>query len=114
MTDETTQPVTPVLPPDPEPVKTEAAPSTKAVGLVAQPIHVDGRNRRNADDGLEGGFVKIINGEHEGRVGAYVQTLEHAADGWPEKILVRSRDEHNEPLVVAYSDVAATDYKGGR
>lgn len=75
---------------------------------------VDRLGRRSGDDALEGQFVRLVSGEHQGRVGAYVETTERDKDGFPSQILVRSRDEHNELLNVAYSDAKATSYKGGR
>ena len=82
---------------------------------VSQPVQVDGRNRKAADAGMEGHFVKVVDGEHAGRVGAFVSVGEREADGYPKSILVRTRDEFNELLSVAYAHVRhAGDYHGGR
>jgi hypothetical protein len=86
-----------------------------AAAPSAQPVQVDGRNRKAGDDGLEGHFVNVVAGEHAGRVGAFIKVLEREADGFPKQILVRTRDEFNQLLSVAYADVKhAGDYHGGR
>lgn len=93
-------------------VTTEAAPS----GPVAvQPIITDGRNRRSDDDANVHGFVDVVAGEHKGRFGAIVQVLEHdAKTGYPARVLLRTRDEFNELLALAYSDVRNSLSHGGR
>jgi hypothetical protein len=86
-----------------------------AEGPADPRIVVDGTNRKHFDDGLNGHFVKVLAGEHKGRVGAFIQTLSYADDGYPEEILVRSRDADNILFGVPYEDVeSAGDYRGGR
>jgi hypothetical protein len=88
--------------------KTETAPP-------ADPVEVDNHNRRSDDDALYGSFVDVVSGDHEGRRGAYEQTLSHdAKTGYPATILVRTRDAQNEGLVVNYGDVRTSEYTGGR
>lgn len=82
--------------------------------LPPQPIKVDGRTRRSDDDGLEGGFVDVVDGEHEGRFGSFFRVLQHAADGYPKLILVKTRDAENELLSVAYAHVRPSKRGGGR
>lgn len=93
---------------DDEP-KAEAAPT-------AVPVHVDNKTRRSDEDAIEGGWVDVVSGDHQGRRGAYEQTLTRdPATGYPATILVRSRDAENEPLVVDYEDARpAVGYQGGR
>lgn len=80
----------------------------------ATPVRVDNRSRRDDNDALEGHFVKIIDGEHAGRVGTFDQVVDREDDGYPKTILVISRDEKNEILQVPYEDARPTSYKGGR
>ena len=82
--------------------------------LPPQPIKVDGRSRRSDDDALEGGPVDIVDGEHAGKYGAFVRVLQHAADGYPKQILVRTRDAENELLSIAYDHVRPSKRTGGR
>lgn len=61
-----------------------------------------------------GGFVAVVSGEHSGRYGVYMNTLEHdPKTGMPTLINIRTRDEHNEPLSVAYEDCVRAE-AGGR
>lgn len=94
MTDEAQTPEQPV-----------EAPQEAAQQPVAQPVTVDGTNRPHSAAGLEGHFVKVIRGEHAGRVGVFLQTLERDLKGLPTRILFRSHDEFNELKDVAYRDV---------
>lgn len=96
------------------PVRDATTSDGESIRVAVPPIQVDGRNRRHGDDGLEGGFVRIATGENAGRVGAFLRVLEHDLDGYPKKILVRTRDEFDQLLEVLYKDVVATNYHGGR
>lgn len=84
------------------------------VRVPVQPVKVDGRNRRDGEDALEGHFCKVVKGEHEGRVGVFDSVLNYAKDGYPERILFVTRDDKAEALPVDYADVRATSYRGGR
>lgn len=77
-------------------------------------VLVDNFTRRSGDDALFGHFVDVIAGDHAGRRGHYFEDVSHGTDGYPLRVLVRSRDEHNEMLEVDYKDVRPTDYMGGR
>lgn len=95
--------------------KADIAEKLVAAQPVVQPVQVDGRNRKSDEDGLEGHFVNVVDGEHKGRLGAFVSVVEREADGYPKQILVRTRDEYNQLLSVAYKHVRhAGDYHGGR
>ena len=81
----------------------------------AQPVSVDGRNRKHGDDGLEGHFVRVLKGDHKGRVASFDRVLTREPDGYPGLILCRSRDADNVLFAVPYNDVeSAGDYHGGR
>lgn len=87
---------------------------TVQVKTVA-PVQVDGRNRRSDEDALVGHFVDVVDGDHAGRRGAFERVLKYGEDGWPTQALVRSRDEFNELLTVAYKHLRpAHPYSGGR
>lgn len=77
-------------------------------------VFVNNFNRRSGDDALFGSFVDVVAGEHEGRRGHYFQDVSHGSDGYPDRVLIRSRDEDNLPLEVNYSDIRPTSYTGGR
>lgn len=85
---------------------------------VAQPVDViDNSTRRNDDDAVQGSFVDVVAGEHEGRRGSFEHVVTYNdKDGYPETVLIRSRDQRSEPLVVNYKDVrpASGGYFGGR
>ena len=104
----------------PESKKRSAQSGTTAPGNTAHlaAVRVDNTTRRSDDDALEGHFVKVIGGEHEGQLGAYLHTLEaDSKTGYPAQILVRFRDATygHDVAAVAYKDVRpATPYVGGR
>lgn len=74
--------------------KDEPTPEPKAPGtVIAQPVRVDGRNRRSADDALEGHWVKVVGGDHDGQKAAFVSAVEYDMyTGYPTKALVRFKD----------------------
>lgn len=85
------------------------------VSASVQPVVVDNYTKRNDDDALNGSWVDVISGPLAGRFGAYVDTVHHDdSTGYPSVILIRSRDERNELLEVAYSDVRPSERTGGR
>lgn len=77
-------------------------------------VQVSNFTRRSGNDALFGSFVDVVGGEHEGRRGHYFEDVSHGPDGYPDLVLVRSRDEHNEVLQAKYSDIRPTSYTGGR
>lgn len=91
--------------PQPEPVAPAEPP---------KPVQVTNINRRSGDDALFGSFVDVVAGEHEGRRGHYFQDVSHGEDGYPDRVLVRTRDADNLTLEVGYDEVRPTDYLGGR
>lgn len=81
---------------------------------TVQPVQLDGRNRRNDDDAILHSFVDVVDGDHKGRMGAFERVLEYGENGWPTKALVRTRDEFNELLAVAYDHLRPSRARGGR
>lgn len=73
--------------------------------IVKEPIRVDGRNRRSDEDGLEGHFVQVVAGDHQGLFGTFEEVVEAGEDGYPETILVTPRTAPNDRVEVAYKDV---------
>lgn len=77
-------------------------------GLTARPagVGVDGAVYRGRDDNdaVTDRFCRVVSGEYTGRYGVYLSTASLGADGWPETIVVRTRDAEDENLVVNYSD----------
>jgi hypothetical protein len=78
------------------------------------PVIVSNFTRRGDNDALLGGWVDIVSGPYQGRFGSYRDTAQVGSDGYPSEIYVRTRDQHNELLVVAYSDVRPSERTGGR
>lgn len=68
------------------------------------PVIVDGRNRRSDDDALQGGFAKVVSGPHAGKHGTFDEVVTHGYDGYPETVVLRTRDG-NVPLIVHYPDL---------
>lgn len=52
------------------------------------------------------GWVEVTDGDHSGRYGVYVQPVEFDKDNTPTKALIKTRDEHDEYLVVDVADLA--------
>lgn len=80
----------------------------------AQPVVVDNLTKRTDDDTLLGGWLDIVSGEYSGRFGSYVATVTHDKDGYPDNIIVRTRDADNLLVEVAYSDTRPSPRNGGR
>ena len=95
---------------------TKADIATKLAGAMgSSTVQVNQYNRRHGDEPLFGSWVDVVAGEHAGRRGHYHHDVSHAADGYPERVLVRSRDADNLDLEVNYSDIRpANDFRGGR
>lgn len=79
-----------------------------------KPVVVNQYTRRSDNDALLGSWVDVVSGEHAGRRGAYVDDDTHGEDGYPERVIVRTRDAENELIVVNYSDIRPSAYTGGR
>ncbi|HEX9007324.1 MAG TPA: hypothetical protein VF889_08510 [Bacteroidota bacterium] len=95
--------------------KADLAEAIVAQQAPASPVTVDNRTQRSQDDALFGSFVDVVSGEHQGRFGAYVATVEHdAQSGYPTVIIIRTRDADNLLLEVQYQDVRPSLRNGGR
>lgn len=105
---------TPTTSPDPSaaPAGDPAPVAVPAPAVV--PVTVDNRTKRDDDDALEGGWVDVVEGPYAGRYGAYVSNLSHGEDGYPEVILVRTRDASNELVEVEYAHTRPSERTGGR
>jgi hypothetical protein len=125
----------PLSPAPTAPLSTPPAPGTPAVGtgfaatkLAAPPVDsagqpatpepvsrqvrvsgvaVDGSvyRGRGDDDAITGRFCTVVSGEHQGRYGVLQNTATLTANGWPELVVVRTRDAEDENLVVRYEDI---------
>lgn len=60
-----------------------------------------------------GHFVRVVGGECIGRYGVLEQTITTDADGAPDDVLIRTRDEDSMLLPVKYGDLVAAQ-AGGR
>ena len=100
--------------PAPEPSPAPETPSPQP----APPVTVNNQTRRSDDDGLEGGWVVVVDGPHKGLRGAFTAVATYDVEsGYPATILVRNRDLASEQgtVVVDYGHVRpAWDYHGGR
>jgi hypothetical protein len=95
----------------------EATPPTPdpAPEPAAQPVVVDLATKRDDNDPILGSWVDVVAGEYQGRYGSYVATVTHdAGTGYPEQVIVRTRDAENLLIEVAYSDVRPSARNGGR
>jgi hypothetical protein len=88
---------------------TEPAPAPTVEGQPAAPSGVafDGSvyRARSDNDVLTNTFCKVIAGPYAGRYGVYITTASLGADGWPDQVVVRTRDAEDENIVVAYADI---------
>ena len=85
-------------------------PSSATKADIAQAIV----ENQSDEDTLLGGWLDIVSGEYAGRFGSYVATVTHDSSGYPENIIVRTRDADNLLLEVAYSDTRPSPRNGGR
>lgn len=81
---------------------------------AAPTVKVDSKTRRSGDDALLGSFVKVVAGPYRFRSGHYYEDVSHGPDGYPDRVLVRTRDSDNLRIEVDYKDLRPTVYLGGR
>ena len=96
------------------PEVTEGPEEAREARTVHPPVTVDNRTRRSDEDALLGSWVDVVSGQHAGRFGSYRETLTSGDDGYPSRILIRTRDAANELLEVDYSAVRPSERTGGR
>lgn len=89
-------------------------PKTVKVVFSAQPVKVDGRNQRNDNDALEGGFANVVDGKYKGKFGMFLYPTEYGSDGYPTKVWFRTRDAQAQEFVVDYADIRPSKRNGGR
>ncbi len=78
------------------------------------PVHVDSTTARSDDDARVGQFARVVSGKHQGRYGVFDTVAEYNdKDGYPKTVILVTRDEHAERLVVNYSDLRPAE-PGGR
>jgi ribosomal protein S4E len=61
------------------------------------------------DNARIGQFVYVAKGKHEGRYGVLETVVTQDSDNWPETVVVVSRDDNAERIVVDYSDLLPAD-----
>jgi hypothetical protein len=95
--------------------KADLADAIVAQQAPVQPVVVDLATKRTDDDPILGSWVDVVSGEYQGRFGSYVATVTHdASTGYPEQVIVRTRDADNLLIEVAYSDLRPSARNGGR
>lgn len=111
--------------PDPTPTSStgsDRSGSTPKPVAVIEPARVpvgavtprgDVMRRRTDDDVLYGEFAKVIAGPYEGKTVSVQSTVETGADGYPTRMLVKTRDDRDELVVVNYKDLRPVA-RGGR
>lgn len=89
-----------------------AAQPTPAAAPVTM---VSTAHRRSDEDALFGSWVDVVAGEYSGRFGAFVATVSHdTVTGYPDVVVIRTRDADNLLVEVNYADVRPSDRNGGR
>jgi hypothetical protein len=68
-------------------------------------VRVDNHAVRSDDDALEGHFVNVVAGPHEGVFGVFDKVNEYAADGYPKTVIVEARDAKGDLFTVNYKDL---------
>jgi len=122
--DEQLEPTAPEAPETTEETPVDPTPATPSTSsessestsgeTPAAPVVVTNLTARDDNDARLNTFVDVVDGEHKGRVGAYVETVEHDLKGYPLYVLVRTRDEFNHLIQVAYKHVRPSRFTGGR
>jgi hypothetical protein len=68
---------------------------------------------RSDDDALTNQFARVVAGDNVGRYGVFTKTLSIGEDGYPDKVLLHTRDDRDEDLEVDYADLRPAK-AGGR
>lgn len=105
MTDEATTPeATAPAPEAPPAAKTPPKPAPVPVPPVPSAIE-DYPAPRDDNDARVGKFARVVSGPFDGKYGVYVRALTFGADGYPDLVLLRTRDERGDMLQVSYADL---------
>lgn len=86
-----------------QPTKPDETPaSPRPLGVA-----YDGRVYRKRDDNdvLSGHFCEVVEGEHEGRYGVLESTGTLGIDGYPDEVVVATRDADSENILVPYAAI---------
>jgi hypothetical protein len=82
----------------------------KKTKKAIKPItHIDSTNARDDLDARVGHFVQAVNGEHQGRYGVLDSVATVGTDGYPSSVVVVTRDDENEYIVVDYADLVPAE-----
>ena len=83
---------------------------TKKETEVAKPVpHVDSTTARSDSDARVGAFVNVVKGKHKGRYGVLETVVTLGKDGYPDAVIVVSRDEHADRIVASYDDLVPAE-----
>jgi len=76
----------------------------------ATPVpHVDSTTARSDSDARVGNFVTVAKGKHKGRYGVLETVVTLGKDGYPDAVIVVSRDERAERIVASYDDLVPAE-----
>lgn len=82
---------------------------------VARAVVVNNFTRRSDEDAILGSWVEVVSGDYQGRKAAYLDDLTNDPEtGYPQRVLLRTRDADHMLIDVDYADVRPADYRGGR
>lgn len=84
------------------PKKVKDDPQTQPA--TATPVILTNATAREDDVPLQGHFVEVVSGEHEGRYGVFESVGSTTAAGYPTTIVVVTRDDDSERLVLRIED----------
>lgn len=65
----------------------------------------DATDQRNDSDVMYGHFARVVSGPHEGRYGVLDYVESTGKDGYPDRVIFRTRDDEAELLTVKYTDL---------
>lgn len=71
--------------------------------------HIDSTNARDDLDARVGHFVQAVDGEHQGRYGVLDSVATVGKDGFPSTVVVVTRDDENEYIIVNYGDLVPAE-----
>jgi hypothetical protein len=107
------QPMEPIdpAPPEASPPAPDPAPetpiATEETRFKPFGVGIDGSvyRPRSDDDVLTNHFCRVIAGEYTGRYGVLQSTATLGVDGWPDLVVVRTRDAEDENIIVPYAAI---------
>lgn len=75
----------------------------------AEAVEVTDLTARSDADVRVGRFCKVVGGDHDGRYGVYERTSTYGDDGYPDEVIVATRDEDSMRIVVPYSSLVPSE-----